>query len=205
MRITSKTSLGSNVSIRSNVYLRNEQSVGADPAFCSRVQGRPAIRLMLAQLGVSETNSAEVSRALTPRQFAEWGWEQRCEMCGCIPEGPVLINDHEEIQFRCPLGTCESLQMLSRAVLLDLTLVERATRRTKLDLSQVVQHALVEAGSSCDKTQASDVSSRRRFTIQLTPWQKYMLSDESIEAALRVFSNAITTTTTPKGLINARS
>ena len=141
---------------------------------------------MLTLLHVDRAAVSELRRVLTSRQAAEWAWEHRCERCGCVPEGPVLVNGHEEIRFRCPLGVCESREFAGKSILLDASLVDRITRQVGLPLIQAVQLILGRTDFSCLKASAVRQPSRRVLvTVALTPWQRYMLTNEQIEAALK--------------------
>lgn len=172
--------------LRSNVYLRTEGPLGHDTEFLKRVRSRNAISKMLALLHVDRTSIPQLRRVLTSRQAAEWAWEHRCERCGCVPEGPVIVNGREEIRFRCPLGVCESRELVGKSILLDASLVDRVTRKVGLPLIQAVQLILGRTDCSCLKVSAVRQPSRRvPVTVALTPWQRYMLTNEQIEAALR--------------------
>ena len=188
MRITSNNGFKSNVTVRSNVYVRTNDSLRSDQTFLKRIQGRGAIMKALALLQVNSTDYSQLTRVLTPRQIAEWAWERRCEHCGCIPEGPVFIDGREEIRFKCPLGECESRELLGRSVLLNPELVDCVTRRTGLPLMQTAQLILSRTDFSRLKRPTTSSSRRAPFIVALTPWQRYMLTNEHIEAALIAFA-----------------
>jgi len=186
---TSNNDQKSSVTLRSNVYLRTELPLGRDFEFLKRVRSRGAISKILTLLHVDRTAVSELKRVLTSRQAAEWAWEHRCDRCGCVPEGPVIVNGHEEIRFRCPLGVCESRGLEGKSILLDRSLVDRITRQVNLPLIQAVQLILARTDFSCLKVSAVSLPSRRvPVTVALTPWQRYMLTNEQIEAALRAFA-----------------
>lgn len=180
-------STSSHVTLRSNVHLRNEAPMCADRDFIRRVRGRNAISKLLSMLGIDTADRAATRRILTPRQIAEFAWERRCERCGCLPEGPVLNGGREEIKFRCPLGTCESRQLVGTQLLLEARLVDAVCHKTGLPALRAVTHVL----SSLDITDIAHYAPmdtpKRRFTVALTPWQRYMLSDAEIEVALKQF------------------
>ena len=184
--ITSNNGARSSVALRSNVFLRTAQPLGEDVAFLKRVHGRSAISKMLTVLHANQMTAAQLKHILTPRQAAEWAWEHRCDRCGCVPEGPVMINGHEEIKFRCPLGSCRSRELVGKSILLDPDLVDGLTRQTGLPLIQAVQFVLARTDVSCLRPLAAPLALRRTpFTVALTPWQRYILANEQIEAALK--------------------
>jgi len=187
LHISSNNGLKSSVTVRSNVYVRTNEPLQSDKAFVKRIHGRGAIAKALALLEVNSTDRSQLTRVLTPRQIAEWAWERRCEHCGCIPEGPVFIEGREEIRFRCPLGKCESRELLGRSVLLNPALVDRVTRRTGLPLMQTAQLILSRTDFSRVKRPTTPSTRRAPFIVALTPWQRYMLTNEDIEAALIAF------------------
>jgi len=183
---TSNNGPRSSVTLRSNVFLRTEQPLAEDLSFLRRVHGRSAISRMLALLHTNQMPASQLKHILTSRQAAEWAWEHRCDRCGCVPEGPVMVNGHEEIKFRCPLGICRSREFAGKSILLDPALVDRLTRHTGLPLIQAVQFVLARTEVSSLEVSALPLALRRRpFTVALTPWQRYMLTNEQIEAALK--------------------
>src|ERR1035441_3702651 len=84
-----------NVDIRSNVHLRSEKPLGADKEFARHVTGRGAIGKLLRRLAPGLDPSEAGRSLLTVRQAAEWAWQRPCELCGCIPEGPVKKGEVE--------------------------------------------------------------------------------------------------------------
>lgn len=177
----------SSVALRSNVYLRSEAPVGGDCEFIQRVRGRRAIIRVLNILGVDANDRAATRRILNRRQIAELAWERRCEECGCRPEGPVLQGGSEEILFRCPLGKCNSRQRVPVQMLLDPVLVDEVCRRTGLPAPSAISHILSKLDTTTITDGALISGAKRRFTIALTPWQRYMLSEAQIESALNQF------------------
>jgi hypothetical protein len=184
--IISNSKQTANVDIRSNVYLRSEKPLASDKEFIRRVKGRRAIGKLLRRLAPG-LDPAEAGRSLlTVRQAAEWAWQRPCELCGCIPEGPVKKGAVETIEFRCPLGQCPSRTFVPRAFLLDVSLVDRATRRTGKPFNEVVRLALDTNWRESSNNEAI-VRSPRRYVLSLTPWQAYMLTEADVEHALAFY------------------
>src|ERR1700681_2213493 len=98
--ITSKSKQSANVDIRSNVHLLSEKPLGADCEFTMCVRGRGAIGKLLRRLAPGLDPSKAGRSVLTVRQAAEWAWQKPCELCGCVPEGPVKKGAMETIEFR---------------------------------------------------------------------------------------------------------
>jgi hypothetical protein len=176
-----------NIDIRSNVHLRSEKPLVSDREFVRHVRGRAAIGKLLRRLGPN-LDPAEAGRQslLTVRQAAEWAWEKPCELCGCIAEGPVKKGPVETIEFRCPLGQCLSRAFVPRALLLDVSLVDIATRRAGRPLNDVV-HLALESNWRESSSHKASVRSPRRYLVSLTPWQAYMLTDADVEQALACY------------------
>jgi hypothetical protein len=186
LRIISKSEQPANIDIRSNVYLRLQTPLVVDKAFQRRVTGRGALGKLLHRLVPGQDPSEAGRSLLTVRQAAEWAWQTPCELCGCIPEGPVKKGAQETIEFRCPLGKCHPRNFVPRAFLLDVSVVDMATRRSGKPLNEVVRLAL--------ETNWRELSDReiverfpRRYLLALTPWQAYMLTAAEIELALAVY------------------
>lgn len=181
--ITLPDSARSDVAFRSNIYLRAACELHEDRQFIARVRGHGALNVLLSKLSPLSPPNDTARHYLTNRQLAEWLWSGRCDMCGCVPEGPVIRGGKEEIEFRCPRGTCHASQRVSRMVLLDSRLVGRACEELEQFQEEVIRLALSRGRSAVIRP--PDLSRQpRRFTVRLTRWQAYMLEDMDIENAL---------------------
>lgn len=172
----------SNVTIRSNLFIRQPVSLKEDHKFVKQVRGRPALAKLIARMPESESPGCRNS-LLNQRQVAELVWETPCTKCGAIPEGPIWRNGQLEIAFRCPLAVCRAGSYRARTVSLDHNIVRKVTSALGLPLSEVVDIALRNIDGKVFSTIGS-ASLRRPFTVRLTPSQYHFLSDTDIEAAL---------------------
>jgi len=180
----------SNIDVRSNVYLRTDKPINADTDFMKRVTGRAAIGKLLERVAPGLDPSEAGRSLLTVRQAAEWAWQKPCELCGCIPEGPVRRGSVETIEFRCPLGRCHPKNFVPRAFLLDVVLVDRATRITGKSLNEVVRLAL-DTNWRDFPNKENGKRSPRRYWVALTPWEAYMLKASDLEHALAVYTREL--------------
>jgi len=174
----------SNVAFRSNIYLRAACEPHEDGEFIKRVRGHRALKLLLSKLSPLSPQNEAVRSCLTNRQAAEWLWSGRCDMCGCVPEGPVIRDGREEIEFRCPRGVCDPRQYVPRSVSLDRRLVARACAKLQCGQEEVIRTAASRGwpGVACPPDPARQP---HPFPVRLTRWQAYMLKDADIENALR--------------------
>jgi hypothetical protein len=160
----------SNVRIRSNVF-------PSDKDFPFQVRGRPALKTLLRILapGMRETEASTLLR-LKPRQMAEMAWEIPCRHCGAIPEGPVVHQGRETIEFRCPSGKCERTRFRGVFVNLNLNLVNEGLGRFGGDVSDMVRRALADLPSEAelDVHDVEDPAVLRQFAVRLTRAQYYL-------------------------------
>jgi hypothetical protein len=180
----------SNVALKSNVYVRQGVELFRDRPFLKQIRGRGALVKVLSRFSPAVDHLASARRVFTPRQIAEVAWEQRCDICGAIPEGPVTRGGVEQIEFRCPRGQCKTQTYRNKVVLLDLKLVAAATAKMKMTPAELVRRAL-ETFRPCPGTLGSRIgrSTTRRFPVRLTPYEFYFLTDEEIESSLFSFIN----------------
>lgn len=172
----------SNVAIRSNLFIRLAVPVKEDRRFVRQVRGKTSLCKLIAQFPELELSGYR-NGLLSQRQVAELVWETPCTKCGAIPEGPICRNGNLEIAFRCPLDVCKAAAYRARTVSLDHNIVRKVTSALGLTLSEVVDIAL----RNIDGKQLSAIgieSSRRPFTVRLSPSQYRFLSDADIEGAL---------------------
>lgn len=171
----------SNVSVKSNVYIRQAVDLSRDQSFLRQIRGRDALVKIVKRL-------PSARGLLTARQTAELAWERRCDICGAIPEGPVSRDGVEQILFRCPRGQCKTQAYRSRVVFLDLNLVAEATTKTRMTPPEIVRKAL-DRLRPCPGSLArrNGRSATRRFVLKLTPYEFYFFSDEEIESAIFSF------------------
>lgn len=177
----------SNITVRSNVYVRSHLNLKDDTAFIRQVRGRSALLKLLVRISLRNDALLLRDKRLSQRQIAELAWEVPCAECGAIPEGPVTRIGREEIEFRCPKGRCDQLSLRGRTVLLDPNLVQRAVSGSTKRLTEVVQDALKEYQHE-DGTLFVETPLKRPFTIRVTLSQHYFYSDRDIELALEQFT-----------------
>lgn len=179
---TSTTHSSSNVEVRSNVYLRSSGSLANDEPFSAVVRGHSAIGKLLRKLSPN-ASIEEAARVLTKRQFAEWMWARKCDICGCIPEGPVTRGGKVQVVFRCPRKLCPSPALRPKTVLLRIDIVGAACARSGMPPTETLRLAL---STEWQGTRPASVKKpvRMRYTVRLTPWEWYMLEPAEIEAAL---------------------
>jgi hypothetical protein len=177
----------SNITVRSNVFVRKHSELKDDVAFIQQVRGRSALLKLLGRIPSQSGTVLFRDRRLSQRQIAELAWEVPCAECGAIPEGPVTRMGHEEIEFRCPRGRCGQVNLRGRTVLLDPDLVQRAIAGSTRSLTEVVQLALKEFTPE-DRASFVQTSLKRPFPIRVTLSQHYFYSDRDIEMALEQLS-----------------
>jgi hypothetical protein len=170
----------SNVTIRSNVYIRASVPLDQDKAFLAQVRGRTALITLLRRIAPDKGLQAAARESLTARQIADVAWQVPC-VCGAYPEGPIVANGNVEIQFRCPNSTCKPTNSRPRITLLDAELVDRCAKTFGMMVPDLVTLAL----ATPQTTYAPDPTRRRLpYTIRLTLFQDQMLTDQDIECAL---------------------
>jgi hypothetical protein len=174
----------SNVAVRSNVHIRQDIELLRDGPFLAEIRGRAALLKVLKRIASPIDPITSARGLFTPRQVAELAWEQRCDVCGAIPEGPVTRNGQVQIEFRCPRGQCQTLMYRRRTALLDLSVVEEATAKTGLTVAEVVRLALDTRDFSTPLGISNQKYVPRRFTLKLTPYEFYFITDQEINSAM---------------------
>ena len=182
MPTTLTTHSSSNVEVRSNVYLRSGVSLSDDKAFCTVVRGRSAIDKLLRKVS-PHASVDEAAKLLTKLQFAEWMWARKCDICGCIPEGPVTRGGEIRIVFRCPRKQCLSRTLRPKTALLRVDIVAAACARSGMPPSETLRLALSAAWQGASAASV-EKPIRRPYTVRLTPWEWYMLDVGEMESAL---------------------
>ena len=178
----STTSCSSNIEIRSNVYVRSAGSLADDKVFCNHVRGWSAIQKLVGKISPN-ANVEQAAKWLTKLQFAEWMWARKCDICGCIPEGPVKRGNDIEIVFRCPRKQCSSTALKAKTILLRVDIVATACARSRMPPPETLRLALSTDWQST-KTAPIEKPIRRPYTVRLTPWEWYMLNPDDMESAL---------------------
>ena len=172
----------SNVTIRSNLFIRQSVPAKEDRAFVRQVRGKTALCTLIVQFPELQVSGYRHS-VLSQRQVAELVWETPCTRCGAIPEGPIRRNGNLELAFRCPLAMCKAASYRARTVSLDHNIVRTVTSALGLPLSDVVDLAL--RNIDCKDLSTTGIASLRRpFTVRLSPSQYHFLTDTDVEAAL---------------------
>jgi hypothetical protein len=110
------------------------------------------------------------------RQLAELAWEIPCSHCGAMPEGPVLRDAIETVEFRCPFRTCEDKRSTGVLVNLNLNLVNQGLSRFHGDINELLQQALADLPSEAaiGVHGLENAESMRQFPIRLTRTQYYL-------------------------------
>jgi hypothetical protein len=183
--------LPSNVSIRSNVFVRVESDPANDKEFLSQVRGRESILKLLHRIAPDQDSRQAACKYLSKNQLAEVAWQAPCAICGAFPEGPVQGTNGLEIQFRCPRGTCSAGNLIPRTVLVDILLIRAITNKFGKTIPEILPSALQSASqvarSSFTPGPAHKNSNRRRVVVPLTRSQYHFLTDSDIESALDEF------------------
>src|SRR5262249_38547986 len=132
----------SNVTVRSNVFIREDTEVERDRAFVAQVRGRTALERVLARVEPGMTTVDAARRHFSYGQLAQVAWQARCSGCGAFPEGPVRVNGQIEVRFRCPRQVCENPQYSARTILIDVELIRRSVEVLQRPFEVIVQDAL---------------------------------------------------------------
>jgi hypothetical protein len=178
----------SNVSVRSNVYVRQGVELIRDQPFLQQIRGRDALVKIVRRFNPAGDPSISTRGLFSPRQAAEFAWEKRCDICRAIPEGLVTRGGVEQIEFRCPRGRCRTQSFRHKVLLLDLELVAEATAKAKTTPAEVVRMALEKLRPSPRlKTLRRNRGVTRRFPLKLTPYEFYFFTHEEIELSLLSF------------------
>jgi hypothetical protein len=183
--------LRSNISIRSNVFVRVSSDPVQDKEFLSQIRGREAILKLLHRIAPDQDSRQVARKYLSKNQLAEVAWQAPCAICGALPEGPVQRTTGLEIQFRCPRGTCPTGSLIPRTVLLDVHLIRRITDKFGMPIPKILPSALQEYDQTIPRISAPGAaradSNRRRVVVLLTRSEYHFLIDTDIESALEEF------------------
>lgn len=172
-----------NITIRSNVFVRNGAELRSDRAFIAQVRGRSAVLHLLKRIEPNSDLAITARKYLTRTQLAEVAWQAPCSICGAFPEGPVTRYGTLEVQFRCPRNTCGASEFLPRTVVLSLDLVRRCSDVFEKPIGEIVQDALkVQQAVPVEEPRNSVM--RVPVVVRLTLAQRYFLTDRDIESAL---------------------
>jgi len=171
-----------NVTIRSNVIVRNHAELRNDHAFVAQVRGRSALLHLLKRLEPNGDLLTTARKYLTRTQIAQVAWQSPCSICGAFPEGPVSRGGSLEIEFRCPRKTCSVSEFLPRTVVLSLDLVRRCADVFKKPISEIVQDALRVQWSVPEGPPSK--ARRVPVVVRLTLAQHYFLTGRDVESAL---------------------
>jgi hypothetical protein len=183
--------LHSNVSIRSNIFVRVSSDLANDKEFLWQVRGREAILKLLHRIASSQDTRQVARKYLSKNQLAQVAWQAPCALCGALPEGPVMGKSGLEIQFRCPRGTCPVGNLMRRTILLEIDLIRRLTNRFGKTVPEILPTALQQIDPLIDTMRSPEPArvnfTRRRVVVFLTRSQYYLLTDTDIESALNDF------------------
>lgn len=172
-----------NITIRSNVFVRDSAELRSDRIFIAQVRGRSALLHLLKRIEPNSDLAVTAQKYLTRTQLAEVAWQAPCSICGAFPEGPVTHHGTLEVQFRCPRSTCSASELLPRTVVLSLDLVRRCSDVFKKPIGEIVQDALkVRQAAPAEEPRNSVM--RVPVVVRLTLGQRYFLTDRDIESAL---------------------
>lgn len=173
-----------NITIRSNVFVRNGQPLANDKNFVAQIRGRNALLRCLKQLHPNGDLLVTARKFLSRKQLAEVAWQSSCSSCGAFPEGAVSRNGSLEVQFRCPRNTCAAKEYLPRTVTLSLEVIRACATKFSEPITEIVQNALRLESVTRSNGSTPSRGHRAPVAIRLTLAQRYFLSDEDIEAAL---------------------
>jgi hypothetical protein len=181
----------SNVTVRSNIFVRANSDPKNDKKFLSQIRGRVAILKVLRRIAPDEDIRRAATKYLSKVQLAEVAWQSPCAICGAFPEGPVQSSTRVEVQFRCPRGTCREGRFIPRPILLEIDLIRNLTDAFGKTIPEILTLALqsVEHTGS-DNPSVEQTKPRvncRRVVVLLTRSQYYFLTDGDVESTLRAF------------------
>ena len=176
----------SNVTIRSNVFVRREPLVEDDRTFLAQVRGRSALGQLLRRLEPRRELQGPVARRYFTREQLAWAARVgRCGECNAFPEGPVCVDGEIEVQFRCPRGTCAAPRHQPHVLSLRQEVIRRCVDVFQKPLSDIVQDALrLELPDDSQGRGVAAATDRVPAVIHLTLTQKHFNSDHDIEMAL---------------------
>ncbi len=147
--------------------------------------------ILLRRLAPHEDPARAARRYLDRRQLAQVAWQARCSVCDGFPEGPVSHDGKVEIQFRCPMNTCNPNVLLPRIILIDVEVVRHSTAVLNKPFEEIVQDALRhENGTGTRLVIDEDVERkgmRVRVPVRLSLSQWHFCSDEEIESAIKTY------------------
>src|SRR3954447_20086042 len=132
----------SNVTVRSNVFVRRAVDVRQDSAFIAQVRGRSALESLLRLLEPDRDRVDAARKYFTREQLSQVAWQTRCAACGAFPEGPVVAKGELEVQFRCPRQICHIAPYSARTLSIDIDLIRRCDEILKQPFEVVVHEAL---------------------------------------------------------------
>jgi hypothetical protein len=174
----------SNVTVRSNVFIRRTPDVEKDPAFVSQVRGRKALMALLGRLEPGGDPVSSARKHFSQEQLAQVAWQARCGYCGAYPEGPVAVDGRLEVEFRCPLRICGSSDHVARTLVIDVVLIQQCVEKLKKPFELVVQDALKTSDPGSAPC-ALPPAARVPIPVRLTLTQNHFYSDGDIERAVR--------------------
>lgn len=175
--------------MRSNVRLRSNVFPADRPEWQFQVRGRPALKalLRLKAPGMGDAEAGSLLR-LKPRQVAELAWEIPCSHCGAMPEGPLLHQGSESVEFRCLLGTCEETEFRGALIDLEVDMVDQGLSRFGGSISDLVRQALADLApeGGMERRNVSDPVRVGQFTVRLTRTQYYLYGRMGIPRLSRI-------------------
>jgi hypothetical protein len=136
---------------------------------------------MLQALGATSEDTAP--DVLTDRQRAELRWSIPCAECGSIPEGPIVRDGVERVEFRCPFKRCGSTDLQARSLLLSYGAVRDWLDSTGRPLDEAVSRAL----QSDVKTISSAPTDVRRCVVRVPAGISKALSNSELEKRIHSF------------------
>jgi hypothetical protein len=173
----------SNITVRSNVFLRQETALKSDLSFIRQVRGRSALIKLLKLISV-EARAHTARYLLTPRQVAELTWEIPCALCKAFPEGAIRSGSAETVVFRCPRGRCGAPVLRAKTVQIPLSLVKLLGDKFRQPIWTIAQAAL-------DLDRVSTTMGKHEpkvpIVLKLSPTQYHLYDDEQIVSALCAF------------------
>lgn len=174
----------SNVTVRSNVFVRRTADVREDSAFVAQVRGRSALESLLRRLEPGGDRVDAARKYFSREQLSQAAWQTRCGACGAFPEGPVLANGELEVQFRCPRQACHIALYSARTVLIDIELIRKCDEILKQPFEVIVHEALKQPVAELG-TARLPAGNRVPITVRMTLTQKYIFTDAHVENAVR--------------------
>jgi hypothetical protein len=177
----------SNLTLRSNVYLRQpETSLADDMAFVEQVRGIGAVHKLLGMLGVPPDKrrhgDPEIMRLarsgkLTRTHLNTLRWSLRCSECNSLPSG---LTFQGAVAFRCDLPGCDEDRTPVKSVLIPDHVIRR--KGQNLSLTKALDWSISQCRGVPPNVNLSPPYSR--VAVRISPTADWLYTEEELSAFL---------------------